>query len=119
MSLETHRLATGNSIIGSRRATDTNSGPIHSDRPAQTHSSTIAAPDDDPAERKRRWANIDRADHEDVPSTTGVAQPRVQPRNLVGWPGICGTQRNGADANCLLSGAIRLPAERQDLIRNA
>jgi len=33
MSRGTHRLATGNSIIGSRRATDTDSGPIATDRP--------------------------------------------------------------------------------------
>jgi hypothetical protein len=44
MSLETHHLTMGNSIMGSRRITDTNSGPVTFNRPAQTHSSIIAVP---------------------------------------------------------------------------
>jgi hypothetical protein len=41
MSLEAHHLTMGNSIIGSRQITDTNSGPATFNRPAQTHSSVI------------------------------------------------------------------------------
>jgi hypothetical protein len=43
MSAEAHHLAMGNSIIGSRQITDTNSGPATFSRPAHTHSSIITA----------------------------------------------------------------------------
>ena len=41
MSLEAHHLAMGNPIIGSRQITDTNSGPVTFNRPAQTHNPII------------------------------------------------------------------------------
>jgi hypothetical protein len=41
MSLEAHHLTMGNSIIGSRRITDTNPGPATLNRPAHTHNSII------------------------------------------------------------------------------
>ena len=43
MSLEAHHLAMGNPIIGSRQITDTNSGPVTFNRPAQTHNPMISS----------------------------------------------------------------------------